>query len=64
LKAEQFYFLSEMSTLKALDFRFIDVNKGRIDKLNKAFKEKGMGSVLSSEICAEKRMQLAQSFFI
>lgn len=62
LKAEQFYFLSEMSTLKALDFRFIDVNKSRIDKLNKAFKEKGMESVLSSEICTEMQTQLMQSF--
>jgi hypothetical protein len=37
LKAEQFYFLSEIKTLKELDFRLIDFNKSRIGKLNMWF---------------------------
>ncbi len=41
LKPEQFYFLTEMETLKTLDFRFMDFNKNRIEKLNKIFKENG-----------------------
>jgi len=42
LDAEKFYFLTEMQTLKKIDFRFIDFNKKRIEKLNKMFAEKGM----------------------
>ena len=45
-KPEQFYFLTEMETLKTLDFRFIDYNKGRIEKLNKIFKEKNKDNIL------------------
>ncbi len=46
LKAEQFYFLTEIDTLKTLDFRFIDYNKSRIEKLNKIFKEKNKDHIL------------------
>jgi len=46
LNAEQFYFLAEMKTLKEIDFRFIDFNKKRIDKLNKHFIEKGKGNLI------------------
>lgn len=38
LKAEEFYFLTKMNTLKTLDFRFMDFNKNRIEKLNNYFK--------------------------
>ena len=46
LKAEQFYFLTEMNTLKTVDFRFIDFNKGRIEKLNNYFKINGKQNIL------------------
>ena len=46
LKAEQFYFLTEMNTLTALDFRFMDFNRSRIEKLTKIFEEKGKGNIL------------------
>lgn len=46
LKPEQFYFLTEMNTLKTLDFRFMDYNKNRIEKLNKMFKEKDKDNIL------------------
>jgi hypothetical protein len=39
LEAEKFYFLTKIKTLKEIDFRFIDYNKKRINKLNKWFKE-------------------------
>lgn len=37
LEAERFYFLVEMETLKEIDFRFIDFNKKRKDKIRKWF---------------------------
>lgn len=46
LKAEQFYFLTEIDTLKTLDFRFMDYNKARIEKLNTIFKEKNKANIL------------------
>jgi hypothetical protein len=46
LKPEQFYFLAEMDTLTTLDFRFMDYNKSRIEKLNKMFKEKNKDNIL------------------
>lgn len=46
LKPEQFYFLTEMDTLTTLDFRFMDYNKSRIEKLNKVFKEKNKDHIL------------------
>lgn len=46
LKPEQFYFLTEIDTLKTLDFRFMDYNKARIEKLNKIFKEKNKEHIL------------------
>ena len=41
LNAEQFYFLTEMKSLREIDFRFMDFNKKRIEKLNKWFQENG-----------------------
>lgn len=41
LKAEQFYFLSTMKSLKEVDYRFIDFNKKRIQKLNDFFEKEG-----------------------
>lgn len=38
LKAEDFFFLEEIESLKILDFRFIDFNKKRIEKLYTHFK--------------------------
>lgn len=46
LKAEQFYFLAEIDTLKTLDFRFMDYNKARIEKLNTIFNEKNKDHIL------------------
>lgn len=46
LKAEQFYFLTEIDTLKTLDFRFMDYNKARIEKLNKIFNERNKDHIL------------------
>jgi hypothetical protein len=46
LEAEQFYFLTEMQTVKEIDFRFIDFNKKRIDLLNKWFVKNGKESIL------------------
>jgi hypothetical protein len=46
LKPEEFYFLAEMDTLTTLDFRFMDYNKSRIEKLNKMFKEKNKDNIL------------------
>lgn len=46
LKAEQFYFLTAMDTLTSLDYRFMDFNKSRIEKLNNRFKEKGKDYIL------------------
>lgn len=46
LNAERFYFLTEMKTLKEIDFRFMDFNKNRIDKLNKWFIENGKENIL------------------
>jgi hypothetical protein len=37
LDVEHFYFLTEIKTLKEVDYRFIDFNKKRINKLNKWF---------------------------
>jgi hypothetical protein len=48
LKAEQFYFLTRMETLKEIDFEFIDYNKTRIEKLNKWFKENGKGNIVKN----------------
>lgn len=47
LKPEQFYFLTEIKTLKKLDFRFMDYNKNRIEKLTKIFKEKNKDNILA-----------------
>jgi hypothetical protein len=41
LKAEQFYSLSEINTLTTLDYRFMDFNKSRIEKIHTFFKDKG-----------------------
>jgi hypothetical protein len=41
IKAERFFFLTEMETLEEVDFEFIDFNKTRIGKLNKWFIENG-----------------------
>ena len=46
LKPEQFYFLTEMNTLEKLDFRFMDFNKKRIEKLTQIFKEQKKDSIL------------------
>ena len=46
LQAEEFYFLTEIETLNEIDFRFIDFNKNRIEKLNKWFKENGKENIL------------------
>jgi hypothetical protein len=46
LNAEQFYFLTEIKTLKEIDIRFIDFNKKRMDKLHKWFKENGKENML------------------
>lgn len=46
LKAEQFYYLTAMDTLTSLDYRFMDFNKSRIEKLNNWFKEKGKDYIL------------------
>ena len=46
LDAEQFYFLAAIKTLKEIDFRFIDFNKKRIDRLNKWFAEKGKENIV------------------
>lgn len=48
LKAENFYFLTEMKTLKTVDFRFMDFNKGRIEKLNNHFHFKGKENILKT----------------
>lgn len=41
LKPEQFYFLFEMPALQKLDYRFMDFNKKRIEKLNEESKKRG-----------------------
>lgn len=41
VKAEQFYFLFEMTSLKKLDYRFIDFNKKRIEALNNECRRRG-----------------------
>lgn len=46
LDAETFYFLTEIKTLKEIDFRFMDFNKKRIDKLNTWFIENGKENIL------------------
>jgi hypothetical protein len=46
LNSEQFYFLTEMKTLKTLDLRFMDYNKKRIENLIKIFKEKNKDGIL------------------
>ncbi|MEN5378751.1 hypothetical protein [Sphingobacterium kitahiroshimense] len=48
LKAEQFYFLTAMDTLTSLDYRFMDFNKSRIEKLNNWFKEKSKEYILKN----------------
>ncbi len=49
LKAEQFFFLAEMTTLKTLDFRFMDFNKNRIEKLINYFKLTGKEDILKNK---------------
>ncbi|MDR1197844.1 MAG: hypothetical protein LBK94_02375 [Prevotellaceae bacterium] len=46
LKAERFYFLSEIKTLKELDIRFIDRNKMRKDKLIRWMTENGKQNIV------------------
>lgn len=46
LKADDFYFLKDMKSLKILDYRFIDFNKTRIEKLNRFFKENNMEKII------------------
>ncbi|MDR1348149.1 MAG: hypothetical protein LBJ63_06965 [Prevotellaceae bacterium] len=46
LKAERFYFLSEIKTLKELDIRFIDRNKTRINKLTGWLTENGKQHII------------------
>ncbi len=49
LKAEEFYFLTEMSSLRKVDFRFMDFNKRRIQKLKRHFEEQGKGRLLNKD---------------
>jgi hypothetical protein len=46
LKAERFYFLTEMNTLKSIDFRFMDFNEKRIKTLANKFVEMGKENML------------------
>jgi Leucine-rich repeat (LRR) protein len=46
LKAEQFYFLANIKTLKSLDIRFMDSGKNRIRKIMEHFKASGKDKVL------------------
>jgi hypothetical protein len=48
LKAEQFYFLFDMPSLKKLDYRFMDFNKKRIETLNNECKKRGREDLLES----------------
>lgn len=48
LKAEDFFFLKDMNSLKSLDFRFVDFNKARIEKLYKYFKENNLENIVKS----------------
>ncbi|MHA7962594.1 leucine-rich repeat domain-containing protein [Paenibacillus sp. CAU 1782] len=52
IKAEAFQRLTEMVTLRQVDFRFMDFNKGRIAALQKMMIEAGRGDVLIENIPA------------
>lgn len=47
LKAEQFYFLFDMPSLKKLDYRFIDFNKKRIEALNNECEKRGREDLIT-----------------
>ncbi|MDR6723324.1 hypothetical protein J2W91_001776 [Paenibacillus amylolyticus] len=57
LKAEAFDRMAEMDLLRQVDFRFMDVNKGRIGALRKRMVEAGKADLLYENIPEENRIQ-------
>ncbi|MFC9709412.1 hypothetical protein ACFTRD_14795 [Paenibacillus sp. NPDC056933] len=56
IKAEAFERLTEMQSLRQVDFRFIDHSKGRIAAMRKQMIEAGKGHVLYENIPEEQRI--------
>ncbi|WP_145411287.1 leucine-rich repeat domain-containing protein [Paenibacillus xylanexedens] len=57
LKAESFDRMAEMDRLRQVDFRYMDVNKRRIDALRKHMVEAGKAELLYENIPEENRIQ-------
>jgi len=54
LKADRFFFLTEMPRLKTVDFCFIDCNKTRVKRLADHFRECGKLKLLDQELLRER----------
>lgn len=57
IKAEAFDPLADMEHLRQVDFRFIDMNKGRIAAMRERLEQAGKGHLLIDHIPEEQRIR-------